>query len=216
MIELRSYATRHLGLRSEVEQANTRRCPVCRQRFCSMLVLRSRCLCHAVRTQPLFVRRLSVRPVACMYADRVPRQRHANHKANVADFGMGDFPHRSRSPAALFTRAAATGTQLVACSVAARSHDKPVLPQLKISSQIVVLNADADATDASVTDPAAPSATTEAAPLQQVSVARRIYVGNLAFTVTWQDLKAHFQSVGPGTAAELLGDLIGHVCPGMH
>mmetsp|Transcript_16464 Transcript_16464/g.36468 ORF Transcript_16464/g.36468 Transcript_16464/m.36468 type:complete len:145 (-) Transcript_16464:175-609(-) len=31
---------------------------------------------------------------------------------------------------------------------------------------------------------------------EQVRVARRVYVGNLAFPVAWQDLKDHFASVG--------------------
>lgn len=31
-----------------------------------------------------------------------------------------------------------------------------------------------------------------------ITVARRVYVGNLDWSVTWQDLKDHFRSVGNG------------------
>lgn len=36
---------------------------------------------------------------------------------------------------------------------------------------------------------------------REIEVARRIYVGNLAYSVAWQDLKDHFKPVGQGTAA---------------
>lgn len=39
---------------------------------------------------------------------------------------------------------------------------------------------------------------------QVVKVARRVYVGNLAWKTSWQDLKDHFSSVGPVKYADIL------------
>lgn len=39
---------------------------------------------------------------------------------------------------------------------------------------------------------------------QVIRVARRVYVGNLAWTTTWQDLKDHFSQIGPVKYADVL------------
>lgn len=38
----------------------------------------------------------------------------------------------------------------------------------------------------------------------EIQVARRIYVGNLSYSVAWQDLKDHFKPVGEGIDRVLL------------
>ena len=37
----------------------------------------------------------------------------------------------------------------------------------------------------------------------EIEVARRVYVGNLAYSVAWQDLKDHFKPVGQGISGGL-------------
>lgn len=39
---------------------------------------------------------------------------------------------------------------------------------------------------------------------EQASVGRRVYVGNLSWSVKWQDLKDHMQAAGPVEYATVL------------
>ena len=117
-------------------------------------------------------RRLGSFSVSRMYADREPRStRHATieYKANAAEFGMGSRRDRTRSPA---TRAFANQGELCIpkCTASRAAYRTAVVS--------VSLN--------------------RAEGGSEIQVARRIYVGNLSYSVAWQDLKDHFKPVGEG------------------
>ena len=106
-----------------------------------------------------------------MYADREPRStRHAaiEYKANAAEFGMGSRRERTRSPA---TKAVATPGELC------RSNCTASRVSYRSAVEMVVSYAEGGS---------------------EIQVARRIYVGNLSYSVAWQDLKDHFKPVGEG------------------
>lgn len=116
------------------------------------------------------VRRFVLSP---MYADKEPRSnRHSavGYKANAAEFGMGSRRERTRSPA---MRAVANPGE-----VFLRKH-----------AQFRTLHR---------RPTAATTAFRYAEGGTEIQVARRIYVGNLSYSVAWQDLKDHFKPVGEG------------------
>lgn len=114
-----------------------------------------------------------------MYADREPRPARRvqiEYRSNAAEFGMGRHRQRSRSP----VRAAV-----------ARSGDCLFLNVIPYC-RLVRSGASGEAIWCVFADG-----------VGETEVARRVYVGNLAYSVAWQDLKDHFKPVGQGTSGDL-------------
>lgn len=143
-----------------------------------MLLAQARAGCGVVLrcAHPLqYLSRRSVKRFALspMYADKESRSvRHSavGYKANAAEFGMGNKRERTRSPAA---RAVATPGEN--CVRRLRSFARRAIDPIAVS--IAFRYADGGG---------------------EIQVARRIYVGNLSYSVAWQNLKDHFKPVGEG------------------